>query len=102
MLLSYLDVYLLLIKLEKSTICITELEKWKEKDVFYFCCRIKLTIVTITFRKIIFEYRRLPAIYAREMIGYVIIVFIYILPTSFRIRKIVVLKRTKRTRTERP
>ena len=72
-----------------------EWEKWQEKDVFYFCCRIKLTIVTITLRKIIFEYRRLPAIYAREMIGYVIIVFIYILPTSFRIRKIVVLKRTK-------
>lgn len=37
MLLAYLDVYLLLIKLEKSTICIMELEKWKEKDVF--CCR---------------------------------------------------------------
>lgn len=64
-----------------------ELEKWKEKDVFSFCCRIKLTIVTITFRKIIFEYRRLPAIYiyiyAREMIGYVIIVFIYILAYHF-------------------
>ena len=73
MLLSYLDVYLLLIKLEKTRICIMELEKWQEKDVFYFCCRIKLTIVTITCRKIIFEYRRLPAIYARDMIGYVII-----------------------------
>ena len=36
-----------------------------------------------TFRKIIFEYRRLPAIYAREMIGYVIIVFIYILAYHF-------------------
>ena len=83
MLLSYLDVYLLLIKLEKSTICIMELEKWKEKDVFSFCCRIKLTIVTITFRKIIFAYRRLPAIYVREMIGYVIIVFIYILAYHF-------------------
>ena len=69
MLLSYLDVYLLLIKLEKSTICIMELEKWKEKDVFYFFCRIKLTVVTITLRKSIFEYRRLPAIYGRDMIG---------------------------------
>lgn len=69
MLLSYLDVYLLLIKLEKSTICIMELEKWKEKDVFYFFCRIKLTVVTITLRKIIFEYRRLSAIYRRDMIG---------------------------------
>lgn len=60
------------------------LEKWKEKDVFYFCCRIKLTIVhTITFRKIVFEYRRLPAIYGRDMIGYVIIVFIYILAYHF-------------------
>ena len=55
-----------------------ELEKWQEKDVFYFCCRIKLTIVTITCRKIIFEYRRLPAIYARDMIGYVIINWIYL------------------------
>ena len=83
MLLSFLDVYLLLIKLEKSTICKMELEKWKEEDVFSFCCRIKLAIVTITFRKIIFEYRRLPAIYAREMTGYVIIVFIYILTYHF-------------------
>ena len=83
MLLSFLDVYLLLIKLEKSTICIMKLEKWKEKDVFYFCCRIKLTIVTITLRKIIFEYRRLPAIYGRDMIGYVFIVFIYILAYHF-------------------
>lgn len=46
-----------------------ELEKWKEKDVFYFFCRIKLTVVTITLRKSIFEYRRLPAIYGRDMIG---------------------------------
>ena len=84
MLLSYLDVYLLLNKLEKSTICITELEKWQEKNVFYFCCRIKLTIVhTITFRKIIFEYRRLPTIYARDMIGYVAIVSIFILAYHF-------------------
>ena len=79
----YLDVYLLLIKLEKSTICIMKFEKWKEKDVFYFCCRIKLIIVTITLRKIIFEYRRLPAIYGRDMIGYVFIVFIYILAYHF-------------------
>ena len=64
-----------------------ELEKWQEKDVFYFCCRVKLTIVTITFRKIIFEYRRLPAIYARDMIGYVIIVFIYILAYHFQNQK---------------
>ena len=53
--------------------------------MFYnFCCRIKLTIVTITFRKIIFEYQRLPAIYAEGYdIGYVIIVFIYILAYHF-------------------
>ena len=31
-----------------------ELEEWEEKDVFYFCCHIKLTIVTITFRKLYF------------------------------------------------